>query len=145
MAQRRFIVLGDKTSHGGTVVTASSHMTIDDIQVACVGDKVTCPRCKGTHTILGSGKNTVLDDNEMACEGDPVSDGSVLMSVLQSNATHDVGEGLAEVIGAVKAKAASAAAPAEPATATPGSDFCLPCFLKSLSQRGFVTPVPDAP
>ncbi|MDR0702167.1 MAG: PAAR domain-containing protein, partial [Azoarcus sp.] len=58
MAQRKFIVLGDTTSHGGTVITANSRMTIDGKPVACVGDLVVCPRCSGTHVILGSGKKT---------------------------------------------------------------------------------------
>jgi uncharacterized Zn-binding protein involved in type VI secretion len=93
MAKRRFIVLGDKTSHGGTVVTASSHMTIDGKPVACEGDLVTCPRCPGLHRLLGSGKNTKLHGKEMICENDPVSDGSYAMSIQQTNATHEAGGG----------------------------------------------------
>jgi hypothetical protein len=49
--------------------------------------------CSGTHVILGSGKNATLDGKEMACEGDPVSDGSYLMAIHQSHATHEVDGG----------------------------------------------------
>jgi hypothetical protein len=68
-------------------------MTIDGKPVACVGDLVVCPRCSGTHVILGSGKKTTLDGKEMACENDPVSDGSFLMAIQQHHATHDVDSG----------------------------------------------------
>ena len=42
---RNFIVLGDTTTHGGTVITAwgEGRWTIDGKPVACVGDKVICP------------------------------------------------------------------------------------------------------
>jgi uncharacterized Zn-binding protein involved in type VI secretion len=34
-----FIVLGDKTDHGGTVVSASGTMTTGGKGIACVGDR----------------------------------------------------------------------------------------------------------
>jgi uncharacterized Zn-binding protein involved in type VI secretion len=137
MAQRRFIVLGDTTNHGGRVVTASSHMTIDGKQVACVGDKVTCPRCKGLHVILGIGKNTTLDGKEMACEGDPVSDGSYLMSIGQANATHEVGAGPVKVSKPSIVQTPSLA----PSLTEPESAFCLECWLKAQAQRNVVMPL----
>jgi hypothetical protein len=103
-------------------------MTIDGKQVACVGDKVTCPRCKGLHVILGIGKNTMLDGKEMACEGDPVSDGSYLMSIGQANATHEVGAGPVKVSTIAQA----------PSLVTPKSDFCLECWLKAQARRNLV-------
>jgi uncharacterized Zn-binding protein involved in type VI secretion len=99
MAERKFIVLGDRSTHGGMVVTASTNIYIDGKRVACVGDKVTCPRCKGLHSILpGEKQPPVLWEGkwEIACENDPVSDGSKLMSVGQFNAVHIDGSGKAE-------------------------------------------------
>jgi uncharacterized Zn-binding protein involved in type VI secretion len=54
MAIIGFIVLGDRTSHGGTVISADPAWTIDEQPVARVGDKVSCPRCKRTSTIVSS-------------------------------------------------------------------------------------------
>ena len=53
-----FIRLGDKTSHGGTVIEASPHSTSGDIAVARMCDKTTCP-------MSGHGSNPIA-------EGDPV-------------------------------------------------------------------------
>ena len=44
---RPFIVLGDSTSHGGTVVGASGTSGTHGRRIARVGDKVTVPK-KGT-------------------------------------------------------------------------------------------------
>ncbi|WP_426207967.1 PAAR domain-containing protein [Massilia sp. TWP1-3-3] len=49
-----FIVVGDRTSHGGTVVSGDSTYTIDDHPIARVGDKVFCPRCKMSTVIVTS-------------------------------------------------------------------------------------------
>lgn len=38
-----FVVLGDKTTHGGTVITASSTHIHRGKPVALVGDEVSCP------------------------------------------------------------------------------------------------------
>ena len=46
---RRFIRLGDRTSHGGIVMTASKLFYIGDKAVARKGDICTCP-IKGTVT-----------------------------------------------------------------------------------------------
>ena len=154
MTQQRFIVLGDTTTHGGKVITAKGAgpipHTIDGIPVACVGDKVTCPRCKGVYTILPRGKNTTLNGVEMACEGDPVSDGSYLVSVQQGHSSHETGSGDALEKAATrakaeresKAKANASAASAEPKNAetTEKREFCLQCWLRSLGQRSSVMP-----
>jgi uncharacterized Zn-binding protein involved in type VI secretion len=38
-----FVLLGDKTTHGGTVISASSTMFVHGKPVALVGDTVDCP------------------------------------------------------------------------------------------------------
>ena len=38
-----FVLLGDKTTHGGAVISASSTMIVNGKPVALVGDKVSCP------------------------------------------------------------------------------------------------------
>lgn len=49
-----FIVLGDRTSHGGKVMECASRRFIDGIPVARVGDLVWCPRCKRATRIITS-------------------------------------------------------------------------------------------
>lgn len=61
-----FVVLGDKTTHGGKVISASSSIVINGKQVALVGDKISCP-------ILGHGVNTIIEGcAEWSSEGKPV-------------------------------------------------------------------------
>ncbi|WP_031935735.1 PAAR domain-containing protein, partial [Escherichia coli] len=38
------VCLGDATTHGGKVITATSTLFINGIQVALVGDLVSCPK-----------------------------------------------------------------------------------------------------
>ena len=48
------VSLGDITTHGGKVVTASSTMFINGVQVALVGDMVSCP-------VPGHGINKIIE------------------------------------------------------------------------------------
>lgn len=48
------VLLGDKTTHGGKVISASSNMTVDGKKVALVGDLVSCP-------IIGHGTNPIVE------------------------------------------------------------------------------------
>ena len=49
--EQGFVKLYDMTTHGGVVVTASSGVKVDGKPAARVGDRVVCPKCKGTHVI----------------------------------------------------------------------------------------------
>lgn len=44
---RPLIVLGDKTSHGGTVISADLTVDIHGKYIARVGDMTVCPNAKG--------------------------------------------------------------------------------------------------
>jgi uncharacterized Zn-binding protein involved in type VI secretion len=87
----RFIVLGDKTTHGGTVISAygTGRMSIDGKPVACVGDKVSCPKCRGTHTIITGGPHASIDGRQIAIESSQVSDGSFLVPANQWRGTYE--------------------------------------------------------
>jgi len=56
--KRYLIRLGDKTTHGGEIITAwgrdcpETKADQDGIPYACIGDKGTCPRCRGTYEII---------------------------------------------------------------------------------------------
>ncbi len=62
-----FVLLGDKTTHGGEVMSASSTMIVNGKKVALIGDEITCP-------IIGHGINTII-------EGSPewISDGKAIV------------------------------------------------------------------
>ena len=55
----KVILKGDKTSHGGEVITASKTRTYEGIGVARKGDLARCPKCHGTFEIIeGSSAST---------------------------------------------------------------------------------------
>lgn len=67
--------LGDKTSHGGAVITASVTHTISGIGIARVGDKVSCPQqghgvnaiVEGSATYTVGGRQVALHGHHCAC------------------------------------------------------------------------------
>jgi uncharacterized Zn-binding protein involved in type VI secretion len=79
---RPFIVLGDRTSHGGTVVEASSSTDTHGKRIARVGDKVTCPRKgHGRVTTIATGDPTMLIDGKPAARhGDLTACGATLIA-----------------------------------------------------------------
>ncbi|SQI33877.1 Uncharacterized conserved protein [Leminorella richardii] len=69
------IRLGDRTSHGGEVITATSTIIIDGKAVARVGDLVSCPReghgvnsiVEGSPVWMTGGKFVAVDGCRAAC------------------------------------------------------------------------------
>ncbi|WP_426400514.1 PAAR domain-containing protein [Ralstonia sp. R-29] len=53
-AGQPFIVVGDKTSHGGIVITGDGTSSMYGKPMARSGDMTVCPKCKGTFPILKS-------------------------------------------------------------------------------------------
>lgn len=91
MSARRYIVLGDRTSHGGEVISAHSGKTLDGIPVATVGCKVTCPKCGGTHEIVQGSETASYMGLALARENDKTSCGAVLIPRGQYRGTVDSG------------------------------------------------------
>ncbi|KAF1022026.1 MAG: putative deoxyribonuclease RhsB [Paracidovorax wautersii] len=87
---RPLIVVGDKTDHGGVVLTGSASTLIDGKPVACVGDTVSCPqRGHGGTTVIVTGSAGMEIDGRMAARhGDKTACGATLLSsqVTTSNA-----------------------------------------------------------
>lgn len=79
---RPFIVLGDKTSHGGVVVEASAVTDTHGLRIARVGDKVTCPKKgHGGTTVIVSGDPTMVVDGQPAARhGDACACGATLIA-----------------------------------------------------------------
>lgn len=75
------IVLGDKTSHGGTVIEASAATSLNNVRVARVGDKVSCPqRNHGTCPIVTGDPTLMIDGKPAARAGDKTACGATLIS-----------------------------------------------------------------
>jgi len=89
---RKWIVDGDRTDHGGTVM-ASCTADVLGQAVARVGDKVPCPRCKTVATILHGDDTTSVDGCSVAYEGCYTTCGARLLSVRQGVAYFDDGAG----------------------------------------------------
>lgn len=87
MAKRPIIRYGDRTTHGGTVITADMTWDIDGKSAARVGDQVMCPRCKGTFPIV-TGAPSVFSSSPVARHGDTTACGAVLLAS-QTNTTID--------------------------------------------------------
>jgi uncharacterized Zn-binding protein involved in type VI secretion len=96
------IVLGDRTSHGGTVTSADPTWTINGQPIARVGDEVSCPRCRRTSIIVTSRFPSVIDSGQAAAfDQDRTDCGAVLYSRHNGHAGYDDGAGSAGNAAAV--------------------------------------------
>lgn len=77
------IRLGDKTSHGGTVIEASAHSDTGGIGIARVGDKATCP-IHGSNPIVSGDASLIVDGKPAARHGDKTACGAVLIAGQQA-------------------------------------------------------------
>jgi uncharacterized Zn-binding protein involved in type VI secretion len=79
---RPFIVLGDKTDHGGEVIEASGVSDTHGKRLARVGDKVSCPKRGhgGTTEIVSGDLTMIIDGKAAARHGDKTACGATLIS-----------------------------------------------------------------
>ena len=77
------IRLGDSTSHGGVVISVA-HKAMDmGKPIACVGDMVQCPMCKGVFPIVEGDPNCEMEGVPMAFEGHKTACGATLISSVE--------------------------------------------------------------
>ncbi|OWY27067.1 PAAR domain-containing protein [Herbaspirillum robiniae] len=122
---RSFIVVGDKTSHGGTVITGDQSFLLYGKAVARVGDLTTCPKCKGTYPITSGAGDMNSLGQAPAREGDRTACGATLIAsqALTSHAEKATSGPTAHA-GAVPMATAAAAALKD-------SGICLSCMAKA--------------
>jgi len=107
-AVRPFIVLGDKTDHGGVVIEASPTTDTHGKLIARLGDKVTCPKKGHGPTVIVTGDPTMLIDGKPAARhGDKCACGATLIA---SQAVSSVDDGSGGGGAGQVARQASAAA-----------------------------------
>lgn len=125
---RPLIVIGDRTTHGGTVISADMTVDIDGKCVARVGDLTVCPKCKGIFPIK-TGAHDLFDGagNSYARHLDGTACGAKLISSQLTTVwlnTSSPGAGEADSDAAPPADVASIATPTS-------SGICLDCLLKA--------------
>lgn len=76
-----FIVVGDKTDHGGVVIAGSPVTDAAGKAIARVGDQVTCPRRgHGTNQIATGDPTCLIDGQAAARDGDKTACGATLIA-----------------------------------------------------------------
>lgn len=79
------IRLGDKTSHGGVVLSGSPLSVSGGMPIARVGDLVACPLPGHTPCVIVSGDPTLIVDGKPAArQGDKTSCGATLIASQQA-------------------------------------------------------------
>jgi uncharacterized Zn-binding protein involved in type VI secretion len=74
------IVFGDRTTHGGTVISSSMVSDTNGKGWARVGDMVSCPRCKGVFPISQGDQSLIDDGKAVAYHGCKTACGATLIS-----------------------------------------------------------------
>ena len=105
---RNWIVVGDPTSSGGSVVTGSSFTDIDGIPVARVTDQATCPRHKGAYPIVDGDNTLIVDGQPVALHGSSLACGCKVLSAQQVRVFVDAWGGGGGSSGGAQAAAAVA-------------------------------------
>ena len=77
---RSFITIGDQTDHGGVVVSSSAQTDIGGKLVARIGDRVSCPKCKGVFPIASGDATIIVDGQPVARHGDKTACGATLIA-----------------------------------------------------------------
>jgi uncharacterized Zn-binding protein involved in type VI secretion len=82
---RGVIRIGDKTSHGGQVISASSGTVVMGKLAALDGDMSVCPQCKGKFALKPDGAGARHEGNSYAYHDDVTECGARLISSLVSS------------------------------------------------------------
>jgi uncharacterized Zn-binding protein involved in type VI secretion len=77
---RAVIRKGDPTSHGGTVIEGSAFDICEDREIAFLGHKVFCPKCKGVFPIIEGAPVTTVYKKGIALEGMKTACGASLIA-----------------------------------------------------------------
>ena len=78
------IRMGDRTSHGGTVISGDMTWEVYGKAVARVGDLTVCPKCKGVFAITTGADDLTGFGQAVARHGDKTACGATLIAGQQS-------------------------------------------------------------
>lgn len=77
---RGVIRLGDKTDHGGRVISVSSGTFVMGVEAALAGDVTFCPQCKGEFSIEPAGAGAKYSGQPYAYDDDLTACGAKLIA-----------------------------------------------------------------
>ena len=80
---RPFIVVGDKLSHGGSVVSGSAQTDVNGKPVSRIGDRAVCA-VHGATSIISGDATVVIDGQPVARDGDRTACGATLLATQSS-------------------------------------------------------------
>jgi uncharacterized Zn-binding protein involved in type VI secretion len=80
MAGQPIIRVGDRTSHGGSVLEGFTALTLHGKPVAGVGHRVSCPRCSGSPVIAEGRVPFSMMGVQVAVDGMKTSCGATLIA-----------------------------------------------------------------
>ena len=112
------IRMGDKTSHGGTVLEGSPTDICMGKPIAFIGHKTHCPQCKGTYPIIEGVLTTTFYGKGVVVAGMKTACGAVLLA----GQSTDIVEWSAGTGSAAKASTSAAAAAVAASQATPSTN-----------------------
>jgi uncharacterized Zn-binding protein involved in type VI secretion len=125
---RPFIVMGDKTSHGGTVISADFTSYTNGKAMARVGDMVVCPKCKGTFRIKSGAEDMVDSEGRAYARHMDTTDCGAYLISSQSTGTWLNKSSMSDREAGAKAGALGAASTVAAST---DSGICLDCLRKA--------------
>ena len=136
---KAWIVLGDPTSSGGSVVTGSPFTDVDGIPVARIGDQATCPRHKGAFPIVDGDPTLIVDGQPVALHGSSLACGCKVLSAMQTRVFIDPGTSASSATSTAPATAALAAGAAAATARSYVGGFVLRSSLtgKPLANRNY--------
>lgn len=88
---KMIIVVGDRHSGDGSVITGSDTTDIDGKAVARIGDKAICRKHAGTYSIITGDPSWIIDGKAAACHGDKLACGCSLFSGQQQRVSITAG------------------------------------------------------
>lgn len=122
-----FVRMGDKTTHGGTVISADFSFTMDGKAVARVGDLTVCPRCKGIFPITDGLQGAVSMGQAMAVHMAATACGARVIASFVTAVGEDANGSADPVPAAIE----EALAAGSVAVAAQAPTICLECLAQA--------------
>lgn len=89
---QRFILVGDTTTHGGTIVQGVYTHTVDRAPMVVTGHKFNCPQCGREATLIGS-SHVMVNGQRRVMHGDKTTCGALVISRFKSGVAESGAKG----------------------------------------------------
>lgn len=106
------IRMGDSTSHGGKVLEGSQTDLCHGKPIAYIGHKVSCPKCRGTPTIVEGVQTTTIFGKGVALAGMKTSCGATLIASQFTDVVLPGGDGAAPAAASGRQQTSAKTSPA---------------------------------